>query len=426
MPQATTNNTAAGPSLRTLDCGAAFVTEPMSGAQSAAITILIPSGVARDRDDRPGLAAMWSELLFRGAGDLDSRQHADALDTLGVQSGGGAETYFQRLSFTMLGARVHDALPLITDMILKPRCDAGSIEPVRDLSIQAIQALNDDPQERVMRSLKSHHAPSPLNRSSLGTIEGLRAITRDDLLASWRQDARPEGAIIAAAGSIDPDAIAGRLNELLAGWSGAPSPIATDAHADRGLHHETDDTNQAQIAIAHDGPSAADPGFALERVATAVLSGGMSGRLFTEVRERRSLCYSVYASYAAERDFGRTVAYVGTTPDKADEAASVLLGELRRINTAEGAITQSELDRATVGLKSRVVMSGESTSNRAMAIARDIHRLDRPRSLEQIIEEIDAVTLPRLNEYCSSRSLGEITCCTIGPAPVQAPVQATL
>lgn len=421
MPQATENAaTTNGPTGAALDCGATLVCEPINGAQSAAITLLIPGGTARDPENRLGMSAMWSELLFRGAGSLDSRQHADALDTLGVQSGGGAETFFQRLSFTMLGARMSEALPLIIDMIRAPRCDADSIEPVRDLSIQAIQALNDDPQERVMRSLKQHHAPAPINRSNLGTIDGLKAITRDDLRSHWDATALPRGAIFGAAGAIDPDAIASQLNTLLAGWSGEPGAIGVGEPTGRGLHHETDDTNQAQIAIAHDGPSAIDPSFALERLVTAVLSGGMSGRLFTEVRERRSLCYSVYASYAAERDFGRTVAYVGTTPDKADEAADVLIGELRRINTPGGAITQSELDRAKIGLKSRVVMSGESTSNRAMSIARDIHRLGKPRSLEQIIEEIDRVTLGELNEYCASRELGELTGCTIGPAPVQA------
>jgi predicted Zn-dependent peptidase len=414
MPSAT----AAGPQLTTLDTGARFAAQRIVGAQSAAISILIPGGTARDPENRLGMSAMWSELLFRGAGNLDSRQHADALDKLGIQSGGGPETFYQRLSFTMLGSRITDALPLIIDMLRAPRCDADAIDPVRDLSIQAIQALNDDPQERVMRSLKQFHAPSPINRSIHGTIEGLTAITRDDLINHWSATALPIGAIFSAAGAIDPDAIEAQLNKLLAGWSGEANAISWSAPTTRGLHHETDDTNQAQIAIAHDSPDSRDNNFPLERVATAVLSGGMSGRLFTEVREKRSLCYSVFASLAADREFGRTVAYVGTTPDKADEAVNVLLEQLRLMNTPQGAVTQGELDRAKIGLKSRVVMSGESTSNRAMALARDTHCLDAPRSLEQIIEEIDSVTLDSLNSYLASRDLGDITCCTLGPDPV--------
>jgi predicted Zn-dependent peptidase len=420
LPNTMPDTAAIGPLRLTLDAGALFVAERIAGAQSAALTLLIPGGTAHDPEDRLGMSAMWSELLFRGAGSLNSRQHADALDRLGIQSDGGPETFFQRLSFTMLGTRVADALPLIIDMLRAPRCDADSIEPVRDLSIQAIQALEDDPQERVMRSLKRFHAPPPINRSNLGTTEGLTAITRDDLVRHWGRTALPTGAIFAAAGAIDPDAIAAQLNTLLRGWSGEPDAIAWPEPTTRGLHHETDDTNQAQIAIAHDGPRAGDRTFPLERVVIAVLSGGMSGRLFTEVREKRSLCYSVFASYAAERDYGRTVAYVGTTPDKADEAASVLLEQLRFINTPAGAVTSGELGRAKVGLKSRVVMSGESTANRAMSIARDVHRLGAPRSLETIIEEIDTVSLAGLNAYLASRDLGVLTCCTLGPEPVTA------
>ncbi len=410
----------AGPQLTTLNSGAKFASQRIAGAQSAAITILIPGGAAFDPENCLGMAAMWSEILFRGAGNLDSRQHADALDRLGVQSGGGPETFYQRLSFTMLGSRIADALPLVIDMLRAPRCDADAIEPVRDLSLQAIAALNDDPQERVMRSLKQFHAPSPINRSNLGSVEGLTAITRDDLVNHWASTALPVGSIFAAAGAIDPDAITAQLNSLLTGWTGEPDAISWSPPTTRGLHHETDDTNQSQIAIAHDSPNASSKDLPLERIAIAVLSGGMSGRLFTEVREKRSLCYSVFASYAADRDFGRTVAYVGTTPDKADEAVSVMLDQLRRINTPEGAVTQSELDRAKIGLKSRVVMSGESTGNRAMALARDVHTLDAPRSLEQIIEEIDTVTLSALNTYLARRDLGEITCCTLGPEPVNA------
>jgi len=408
------------PRLITLSSGARLAAQPIPGVKSAAITLLIPGGSAHDPENRLGMAAMWSELVFRGAGELDSRRHADALDSLGVQSGGGAENFYQRLSFTMLGARLSDALPLIIDMLRAPRCDEQSIEPVRDISIQTIHALEDDPHERVMRALKRHHAPPPINRSNLGTIEGLRAITRDELLEHWRACALPEGTIIGAAGAIDPDALADRLNTLLDGWTGEAPDVRWSESTDRGVHHEADETNQTQIALAHDSPDARDEAFALERVTAGVLSGGMSGRLFTEVREKRSLCYSVYAGYSADRDYGRTVAYVGTTPDRADEAARVLLEQLRRLNTAEGAVTESELARAKMGLKSRVVMSGESTGNRAMALARDVHCLDEPRSLDAIIAEIDAVTLDRLNDHLSRRSLGEMTVCTIGPKPVSA------
>ena len=152
-----------------------------------------------------------------------------------------------------------------------------------------------------------------------------------------------------------------------------------------------------------------------------VLSGGMSGRLFTEVREKRGLCYSVSAGYRAERDFGAVTAYVGTTPERAQESLDVLTQELQRIHTPAGAITQEEFQRAVIGSKSRLIFSGESTGARAAALAADQHRVGRPRSLGELAEEIDRVTLDQVNNYLTRRSLGTPTIQTLGPAELTAP-----
>ena len=158
----------------------------------------------------------------------------------------------------------------------------------------------------------------------------------------------------------------------------------------------------------------------MERVTTSALSGGMSGRLFTEVREKRGLCYSVHASYAADRDYGRSIAYSGTTPERAGETLKVLRGELERIATSAGQVTEDEFARAIVGMKSRLVMSGESTGARASALARDIWKLGRPRSLDELAETVDAITLDQVNDYLAQRSMGEMTVCTLGPESLEA------
>ena len=152
----------------------------------------------------------------------------------------------------------------------------------------------------------------------------------------------------------------------------------------------------------------------------AVFSGGMSGRLFTEVREKRSLCYAVSASYAADRDFGRSIAYSGTTPERAQETLDVLRGELDRIATKAGAVTADELRRAKIGLKSRTVMAGESTAARAGALARDMWKLGRPRSLDDLTAAIEAIELDPLNAYLARRRLSDRTIVTIGPGALKA------
>src|SRR5690606_5776445 len=141
-----------------------------------------------------------------------------------------------------------DALPLLTDIVRRPRFDQGSIEPVRDLSLQAIESLADDPHERAAITARERFFPAPINRSGLGTIDGLRAATRDDLLHAWQERIRPRGSILAIAGDVDPDAAAVQLNRLLAGWTGQAGEIPWGQPTTRGTYHHVDDkTAQVQI-----------------------------------------------------------------------------------------------------------------------------------------------------------------------------------
>jgi predicted Zn-dependent peptidase len=407
---------------RVLDCGMPLIVEVMTGVKSAALTWLLPTGTASEPERLQGLATVWSELLMRGAGDLNSRQHADALDRLGVARGTDAGTYHLRISATMLGSRMIEALPLITDMVLRPRFEEASLAPAKDLALQAIESLKDDPYERCVVAAKSRHFAPPLNRSTHGTPEGIERITLDDVISGWAERARPGGSILAAAGAVDPDALAARLSQLLAGWRGESPRFTTMGRPPRGYAHETDETNQVQIVLVHDAPAEAEPTSMLEKVAINTLSGGMSGRLFTEVREKRGLCYSVSASYSSGRDFGLVIGYVGTTPERAQVSLNVLVEEMERINSAPGAVTPGEFDRAIVGMKSRLVFSGESTAARAASLAYDVHRLGRPRGLDEVAGEIDAVTLDRLNEYLMGRRMGKTTIQTLGPSPLIPPM----
>ncbi len=405
----------------TLDCGLKLVVEPMANARSAALAWLVPGGVARDPRDRVGRAAIWAELMLRGAGSLGSRAHADALDALGVNRSANAGMRALTLSATLLGDRLLEALPLLADVIRRPRFDPESIEPARALCLQALDALEDDPGERATLACRTRHFSQPFDRSSLGTRDGLASLTRDELTSAWSKCAAPVGSILAIAGHVDPSAIADNLNRLLNGWTGEGAGIAPGADAPRGYAHEADDTQQTQIVMMHDAPSIDSPDHDLERVASAVLAGGSSARLFTEVRERRALCYSVQASYSSDADRGVITAYVGTRPETAQEALDVLHAECERLATPEGAPTPEEFERAMIGLKSRLVFSGESTSARASALATDTLHLGRARSLAERIATTEAVTPSTLREYLSRRKLGRITVQTLGTAPVDPP-----
>ncbi|MEQ9617412.1 MAG: pitrilysin family protein [Phycisphaerales bacterium] len=408
-------------SLHTLECGLPALFERIPGVRSAAMCWLLPAGTACEPDGLQGLAPMHAEMLARGAGKLDSRAQADAFDALGISRGFSAQTWNLSFSAVLTGARLVESLPLIVANVRDPRMSADSFEPARALCVQAVQSLEDDPGERVMVAARAAHAPTPINRPSMGTLEGLAALDAETVAEAWRARAVPGGSIIAFAGDVDERATVDRLDALLDGFAGEGPGVEIADDAPRGYTHETDDTNQVHIAVVHDSPPETSGDAFRERLVSAVLSGGMSSRLFTEVREKRSLCYSVYASYGAEAAYGRTVAYVGTTPDRAQESLDVLLDQLERINTPEGAITKEEFDRASIGMKSRLVMSGESTSARAGAIARDFRKLGRARSLEELTGAIDALTLDEVNAYLSRRRLGTLTVSTIGPSALAMP-----
>ncbi|MHC5001760.1 MAG: M16 family metallopeptidase [Planctomycetota bacterium] len=399
-----------------LACGATLVVEPIRSVRSAAIQFLLPVGSSTDPDDADGQAALLSELIFRGAGGLSSREHSDAMDRLGLRRSSSVTTHHMSLAAVCLGDRLPDALPLLTMMVRHPALDESAIEPVRSLSLQSLDGLDDDPRYLVTLRLRERHLPAPFNRHGYGVREVLRHATIDQLRGAWAQRCRPSGTIIAAAGAVDATSLARQLDQLLDGWTGAVPEPTESAPARRGCDHLEQDTAQVHIAVGYDAPAERDEHAVLERVAAAVLSGGTSARLFTEVRQKRSLCYSVGASYRAGRDRGYVVLYAGTTPQRAQETLDVSLEQIGRMT--EGA-DEVELQRAAVGLKSSLVMQGESTSARAAAIGYDWFRLGRVRSLEQRLAEIDAVDLDRLNAYLAGRQPGPFTLSSIGPVPLE-------
>ncbi|MEX0887645.1 MAG: pitrilysin family protein [Phycisphaeraceae bacterium] len=404
----------------TLPAGLTLLGEQIPAAQSLSMSLLTPAGLAQQADDQQGVATLLEEMICRGAGGLSAREHSEALDRLGVRRSTSVETRHMRLSATMIGEKLPDALPLLVDMIRRPNLDADGLEPARLLSLQSLESLEDEPQQRVMLELKRRHFPAPFDRSPFGQRDALTRLTLDDVRAFWKHTAVPAGSVLAFAGRFDWDELHRRVAELLGDWQGELAEPAVSQTPPRGYEHLTQETAQVHIALAYDAPAEPEPESPLQRAATAVLSGGMSGRLFTEVREKRGLCYAVGASYAGQRDRGAVFSYAGTTTPRAQETLDVLTHELRRLS--EG-IDEDEYSRAIVGMKSRLVMQGESTAARAGAIAHDQAILGHPRSLDELRGEVDAITLERLNAYVSEHPPGRMTIVTLGPTKLSLEAQ---
>ena len=392
--------------------GLVLLGERHASAQSLSMTMLLPGAVAGEPQDKQGISTILTDMLCRGAGDLDAKAHSDALDQLGVHRSTSAGVHRFRLGATMIGTKFADAMPLLADMIRKPLLSASALEPSRDLALQALDALEDEPQEKVFIELRKRHYPDPFGRSSMGTRQSLQSITLEDVKNYWQQSFVPDGTILAFAGCFDWSQLVDIAQAQFGQWEGTFEQPTQIADPVRGYINQHADTSQVHIGLAYDSLPETDERSILQRAAVAVLSGGMSGRLFTEVREKRGLCYSVFAAYSGQRDRGSVLSYAGTTVPRAQETLDVLTHELKHISNG---IDQDEFERAIVGMKSKLVMQGESTGARASSIAADQFILGKPRSLDELASKVDAIEIDELNTFVKDNPPQEMTIVTVGP-----------
>ena len=397
---------------KTLDNGLVILAEPVAGARSLAVNLLTPAGLVAQSDDQEGVAPLLAEMVFRGAGGKTAREHSDAMDRLGMHRSADAGGRFLRFGATLIGDQAAAALPLFFDFVCRPTLDDAALEPARDLALQALAGLDDEPQQRAMIELRARHQPPPLGRSGLGVKEHLEAMSGDDVRGFWKSRCVPGGSILGFAGAFDFDALCATVEKQTAAWTGVADPEVPVGSAVGGVTHLPAESAQVHIGLAYAAVPATHADRVLQSAAVAVLSGGMSGRLFTEVREKRGLCYSVYARYGGSKDRGDVTAYAGTTAPRAQETLDVLTAELRRLS--EG-VNEGEFRRAVVGMKSRLVMQGESTGARASSIASDQYLFGAPRSLDQEAAEVDTLTLEALNDFVKRSPAGEMTLVTLGP-----------
>ncbi len=350
----------------TLANGLVLLAERMEHVRSAAINFLMPAGAAFDPPGRFGVASVLADMMTRGAGDRDSRELALALDNLGVDRDESVGAVNMRFWGSTLARNVPAALDIFADVLRRPHLPADELEPVQALALQDIQSLEDSPQQKVMVELRRRYYPPPLNQDRRGRAEEIEALTIDDV---WRQYARlfrPNGAILSVAGNIEWEPLKAQVERLFGDWpAGEDAGLLPAPHAPQSEHIHKD-TQQTQIALAYPAAAIGSAEYYPARAAASVLSGGMGSRLFTEVREKRGLCYSVSAWHETFKDRGSMLAYAGTRSERAQETLDVTVGELRRLRDG---VSDDEIDRVKAGLKSSLIMQEESTSARAGAIA---------------------------------------------------------
>ena len=401
--------------------GLRVVVEPMPWLATVSAVLLLPIGSATDPDDGVGHAAIASEWLQRGAGALDARAYADALDALGVRRGGGVGRESLSLSAAFLSRDLEAVVPLLADVVRAPQLGDASFEGVRALALQDLDAALDAPSQRASEALVERYFESPHGRSAFGERDHLERASAEGVRSDLRDRLGPQGAVLALTGGLDPERALALVESCYGGWRGGsrslPAPRTRAPHVTR----LSADTSQVQIGMATPVVALGDPDWYAQQVAFAVLDGNMGARLFSEVREKRGLVYSVSAATRLVRGHAYLVARAGTTPERAEETVEVIAAEIARLRHG---VEADELARASVQLRSSLVMSGEASGSRASRLASDVLHLGRPRGLREVDEALAACTLEQVNGFLERSVPPSFTTVTLGP--VAAPAAAAV
>lgn len=401
--------------VRELANGMTLLGQRMEYVSSAAMTLVVPAGAAYDSAGAEGAAAVAVEWRLRGAGDRNSRQLNDALDTLGCQHHEAVLSEHVCFSAAQLGRNLEQVLGVYADILRRPRLEDSTFPPSRALVLQDLVALEDEPAQKCNVLLRERFYPYPLGRCVFGQVESLQGITPQKLRRHISECFVPRGTILAVAGNIDWEAFCGLVGEHFGDWSAESTEAVKTRPPEGGVIHIKKDSAQVHIALAHRSCPISDGRYYAARVAEAVLSGGMSSRLFTEVREKRGLAYHVSTRYHSLKGHAGMFTYAATLPERAQQTLDITIGELRRL--AEG-IEPDELTRAQTQLKSSLIMQGESTTARADALASDWYHLRRLRSLEELSKAIEKVTADDVLEYLRHFPAERFTVLVIGPEPL--------
>lgn len=404
--------------IHQLDNGMVLVGEPTTAVESVAFSMLVPSGYSSDPEDRLGLSSLLCDMVLRGAGQRDGRALINDLENLGVERGESVGASQTSYSAATVASNLSESLSIYADIVRRPTLPTDQLDAGKLVCMQELRGAEDEPSQKLMIRLRRSSYPSPWGRSSLGTEAGVQSSTNDDVAQHFSQGYRPNGTILGVAGNFDWPQLIETVEGLYSDWPVTQARQIVESTAPVVGVHEAFDSNQCHLGIAFPSVPYRDPDYLRAWAAVGVLSGGMSSRLFTEVREKRGLCYTVSASLQTQLDRARVLCYAGTTAERAQETFDVTMSELVKLGDG---VRAEELNRLKARIKSGLIMQQESTSARSSSIARDYYHLGRIRPLEELGQRIDDLTSDHINEFLSDHPPADFTFATLGPSPLKLP-----
>lgn len=380
----------------TLDNGLRIVTANLADARSVTVNIVVGTGSRfEEYQTNGGVSHFLEHLLFKGSKKYPTAQDiAEAVDAVGGYN--NAYTTEDVTSFYVKVPARHGALALdiLSDMVKNPLLDPVEIDRERGVIIEEMNVFRDDPSRYIGTLVPALIFPdNPLGRDVIGSEEVINSISPDEIKKYLQARYRPNNLVVAVAGAVDHDAVVSQLSaslgELEAGDLADVVPVVDGLDHDLVVTHAKP-TAQAHFMVAARGYAYDDPDEPAARLVAAVLGRGMSSRLFTNVRERQGLAYTVFAEVNPFVDTGLFEAYAGVNLDKITQALDSVLHELAVIRDV--IVGPAELDKAKQQLIAGLEMSLESNGNIADRIGTQLVLLGKVREIEDTIARIEAVS----------------------------------
>jgi predicted Zn-dependent peptidase len=399
-----------------LKSGLTVVTDVMAHLETASLGVWAGSGSRDERPDEHGISHLLEHMAFKGTTRRTAREIAEVIEAVGgdLNASTSAEStaYYARV----LKADVPLALDVLSDILADPAFDPDELKREQSVIVQEIGASEDAPDDLIFDRLQSTAFPDQaVGRSILGTRETVRSFDRKRIRAYLTRNYRAPDMVVAAAGAVDHGAVVAEAERRFASFAGPAAPEPEPARFVGGSHIETRDLEQVHVALAMQGLPQRDPDLFSMQIFTNALGGGMSSRLFQEVRETRGLCYSIYSFHMPYSDTGMFGLYAGTDARDLPELMRVVVDQ---ITDAAETMTEAEIARAKAQMKAGLLMALESSSARCDQLARQMFAWGRTKPLSELVAQIEAVTVE--STRAAGRALiarGRPAVAALGPGP---------
>ncbi|HWA19096.1 MAG TPA: pitrilysin family protein [Devosia sp.] len=378
----------------TLDNGMTVLTDDMPHLESASLGIWVKAGSRSESAAEHGISHVLEHMAFKGTKSRNALQIASAIEDVGGDLNAATSVEHTGYFARVLKEDVALAGDILSDILQNSVFDPAELQREQQVIVQEIGAARDNPDDHVFDLFQQAAYPDqPIGRTILGTMDSVKSFSPDTIRDYMERNYVGDQMVVCAAGNVDHDALVAIADERFKGLRADGAPVPQKARYVGGEERQLSDHEQAHIVLGFEGRAYNSDGFYAAQILASILGGGMSSRLFQEVREKRGLCYSVYAFHWAFADSGIFGIAASTGEKEVKELIPVVLDELRG---ATETITDEEVIRVRNQIRAGLLMSLESPSSRAGQLARQQILWGRPIPLQETVDRINRITADRV------------------------------